>query len=242
LSITVSGEVEQHLSSEPLLIRRAHPVLAGIDRLLVTIVPPDAEPNKDGLVFGELEAAVKGRLKKAGFAVDFTVAGNLLEVPELRIDIDMLRLDEARQYVFRVQTSLARAVILSNQPSLHLKTDVWKTGSVMQAVALNTMAEEVTEAALNQVETFVGCCEATGPEASPPAARPPRGPVVAEPPEPAVWMVPVRRAYVASKNSKVFHRADCPWAKAIAPKNLVTYNIREKALEDGKRPCKRCNP
>jgi len=48
--------------------------------------------------------------------------------------------------------------------------------------------------------------------------------------------------YVASKNSKVFHKPECRWAKRIKPENLVGYNSRDKAIKAGKRPCKLCKP
>ena len=48
--------------------------------------------------------------------------------------------------------------------------------------------------------------------------------------------------YVASKNSKVFHRPDCKWAKRISPKNLIGYKSREEAIKSGRRPCGICGP
>jgi len=48
--------------------------------------------------------------------------------------------------------------------------------------------------------------------------------------------------YVASKNSKVFHKPECRWAKRIKPENLVGYSSRDEAIKAGKRPCKQCKP
>jgi len=48
--------------------------------------------------------------------------------------------------------------------------------------------------------------------------------------------------YVASKNSKVFHRPDCESAKKIAPGNLIGFKSREEAINSGRRPCKVCKP
>jgi hypothetical protein len=163
-------------------------------------------------------------------------------VPELRIDIDLLRLDGTEQYVFRVQTSLARAVILSHRPGLHFKPDVWKTSSVMQAVWPLEMPTKVMEIALGQVDTFIGCCSTADSEPSAPAAQASRPSPTAGSAGPAIRVAPAESTYVASKRSKVFHRATCPSASSIAPENLVSYRVREDALADGKRPCKRCNP
>jgi micrococcal nuclease len=48
--------------------------------------------------------------------------------------------------------------------------------------------------------------------------------------------------YVASKNSKVFHRPDCKWMKKINPKNLIGFKSREEAIRSGRRPCRVCGP
>ncbi|MFC1738830.1 Ada metal-binding domain-containing protein [Planctomycetota bacterium] len=53
---------------------------------------------------------------------------------------------------------------------------------------------------------------------------------------------PVKFKFVASKNSKVFHKPDCSSAKRIKPENLETYNSRDEAVKAGKRPCKQCKP
>jgi phosphatidylserine/phosphatidylglycerophosphate/cardiolipin synthase-like enzyme len=48
--------------------------------------------------------------------------------------------------------------------------------------------------------------------------------------------------YVTSKNSQVFHRANCGSAAKIAPRNLVRYSSREEAVSAGKKPCAECKP
>ncbi len=48
--------------------------------------------------------------------------------------------------------------------------------------------------------------------------------------------------YVASKESKVFHRSDCKWAKKISSRNFIGFRSREEAIKSGRRPCKSCGP
>ena len=60
--------------------------------------------------------------------------------------------------------------------------------------------------------------------------------------QPAVPVVPAAEGYVASRNSGVFHRADCKSAAKISAKNLVHYANRDEAIQAGKRPCHECNP
>ena len=48
--------------------------------------------------------------------------------------------------------------------------------------------------------------------------------------------------YVASRSSGVVHRSDCTYAARIKPANRVTYATLRAALDEGRRPCKRCLP
>jgi len=52
----------------------------------------------------------------------------------------------------------------------------------------------------------------------------------------------VTDGYVASRNSHVFHKADCKGAAKISEKNLIRYNTRDEAIQAGKRPSPDCNP
>jgi phosphatidylserine/phosphatidylglycerophosphate/cardiolipin synthase-like enzyme len=49
-------------------------------------------------------------------------------------------------------------------------------------------------------------------------------------------------SYVASKNSQVFHKADCKSATKISEKNLIHYATRDEAIQAGKKPCAECQP
>ncbi|MCF7956689.1 MAG: thermonuclease family protein [Phycisphaerae bacterium] len=48
--------------------------------------------------------------------------------------------------------------------------------------------------------------------------------------------------WVASKNSKVFHRSTCTFAKRMKKGTAIQFPTREKAIETGRRPCKTCKP
>ena len=48
--------------------------------------------------------------------------------------------------------------------------------------------------------------------------------------------------FVASKSSKVFHRSTCPHAKRLDPTKTITFQTRQEAEQNGRRPCKTCNP
>ncbi|MBS2032873.1 MAG: MBL fold metallo-hydrolase [Deltaproteobacteria bacterium] len=48
--------------------------------------------------------------------------------------------------------------------------------------------------------------------------------------------------FVASKNSKVFHKASCGGAEHIKAENKVNFATRKQALASGREPAKDCNP
>ncbi|MHB1035021.1 MAG: phospholipase D family nuclease [Pirellulales bacterium] len=65
---------------------------------------------------------------------------------------------------------------------------------------------------------------------------------MAQPADPPMAVIPTSAGYVASKNSAVFHKPDCKSAAKISAKNLVRYVSREEAVQEGKKPCRECNP
>ncbi len=65
---------------------------------------------------------------------------------------------------------------------------------------------------------------------------------VSSPPATPASAQPREWKYVASKQSEVFHRPDCKWARKISPGNLIGFNIRDEAVRSGRRPCRSCGP
>jgi len=154
----------------------------------------------------------------------------------------MLKLKDLQQYVYCIQTSLATKVSLSNEPPLCIKADVWKTEPAMQTVPVQSMPAAVTSAVLEHVEAFIHAYLAANPQTGQLSDVNNVSEAAKEQVKPAAKATPAEYKYVASKNSKVFHRPDCSSAKRIKPENLVGYNSRDEAISAGKRPCKRCKP
>ena len=246
LCVPALGEAELARVHKPVLLGWAYPELAGIDQLFVIVEPPDAEPNKDGLVWKELQAKAESKLKEAGIKITYAIVEKeilkRLDVPNIRVDINMLKLDHFQRYVFSIQASLSRAVQLKEQSGLLFKADVWKTEPVMQTVSVQSMPAAVTNAVLNQVETFISCYQIANQKPVQPADANDINAATKRRVRPIVGSTVVEYKYVASKNSKVFHRPECSSAKRIKPKNLVGYNNRDEAIKAGKRPCKICKP
>ena len=254
LSVSALARVELPLpTDESFLIGLSHPELAWIERLNVIVVPPDSEPNKNGLVWKELQAKIESKLKEAGIKIvdaieEEDISRRSLGIPDLRVDIDMLKLKDLQQYVFHIQTSFARSLnLFPSQARLTLiKSDVWKARAVMQVVSVENMPAEVTNVVLEQVETFICAYVVANPPDKQPADARTTDTVSQtaqrQQAKPAAKPAVAKYKYVASKNSKVFHKPECSSAKRILPKNLVGYNGRDEALKAGKRPCKICKP
>ena len=116
----------------------------------------------------------------------------------------------------------------------------------MQTVATEDMPAAVTGIVNQHLEEFIhaylaanqkvgNSADATTGKTAWPAAQ-------KEPIKAAAKPETTEYEYVASKNSKVFHKAECEWAKKIKPENLTGYSSRDEAVRAGKRPCKQCKP
>ncbi|MHC4482417.1 MAG: hypothetical protein ACYSW4_02590 [Planctomycetota bacterium] len=243
------GELEVPRYDEPVLLGQPNPALAGISELYVIIEPPDAEPNKDGLVWEALDEKVKLRLKEAGIktASVHRIGGKRTKppgfpIPDLRVCVDMLKLADSQQYVFYIRTSLVSKVSLLKEPRRYIVADVWKIEPAMEAIPAQIMPAKVTEVVLEQVEAFIICYLVANPDGVQPADANSVSAALKEQAKPTVKPAAAKYKYVASKRSSVFHGLDCGWAERISPKNLVSYNSRDEAIRAAKRPCKRCKP
>lgn len=258
LSAAVLGEVESASPTprgelpppedKPLLPAQPNPTLTGIRQLYIVILPPDAEPNKDGLNWKNLEATVESKISQSGIKIARAIQRERilrsLAVPELRIDINMLKIEEPVQYIFHIETSLAKKVYLTKDSSRCIKVDLWKTEPTMRAVSAEGMPAAVTSAVLEQVEAFIHAhLAANSPNKRPSGSDANDISTAAEEQvEPAAESTPAEYKYVASKNGKVFHKPDCIWVKRIKPENLIGYSSREEAINAGKKPCNLCKP
>ncbi len=230
------------------LIGQAHPALKGINRLYVIVEPGAPGEGKDGLIWADLQKQIEDKIKKVGIEIEPGIhlgkGMRAHNVPELRVYMELLKFADSDLYVFRTQVALATMVYLQQQ-DLYFKAEVWKSDAAMQAAKVKDMPDFVTNAILVQVEAFLQSHSAANPQgvkSSNVGDRP-----VSRPIQPREAKQPTRPAtaeyqFVASKNSKVFHRPDCEWAQKIKQENLVRFKTREDAINSGRRPCKICKP
>ena len=52
----------------------------------------------------------------------------------------------------------------------------------------------------------------------------------------------VESVYIGNKKSHVFHRSTCSSASSMSEKNKVEFSSRDEAIEEGYKPCGKCNP
>lgn len=229
------------------LIGRPHPELIGIKALYFDIVMPKAETKEHASTWDSLKNRAENMLKDAGIdLVPQIHDGIAITSPELKVNINMLKLDDSQQCVVHIQTCLSRNVVLKYQPALGLKADVWKTDAVMRLVPIRDIPSSVTNVILWQVDAFIFAHRlarlASGKSTDANDIATVLPVVTPRQTTPVVKPTTAKYKYVASKNSKVFHKADCRWAQRIKPTNLVTFSTREQAIQAGKRPCKQCKP
>lgn len=216
-------------SDESVLIAPANPALAGLKQLYVILEPSNTKPGQAGLIWEELQKKVEDKIRETGIKI---APGIHLgkgfrdhNIPELRVYMEMLKFADLQLYVFRMQVSLGTRVYLK-QRNIFFKADAWQAKPVMQAVSVKNMPVEVTDVVLEQVEAFVHAWLAANPQGVKPFAK----------------SAAAEYKYVASKNSKVFHKPDCSSAKKIKPENLIGYDNMSEITKDAKRPCKLCKP
>ena len=227
-------------------MNQPHPAFAGIDKLHVVVLRYGAKRDKDAPFLEQLEASVEEKLSRAGIELDTPTADNILSIPELRIYISTLSLEDSQQRVFHIRTALARAVRLKNKQNPVFKADIWQAAPEMLAVSAENMPENITNVLLGQVEGFINIYKATNPPGTKPSdpgiKETASSKIPGKQDETDVNSAVSEHKYVASKSSSVFHKPECRWAKNISEGNLVSYTSKDEAIKAGKRPCKTCNP
>jgi hypothetical protein len=223
-----------------------YPMLEDVRRVSVTIDHAGLEPNEPPVNWANMLSKTEGRLKKAGIEIAPVLGVRLADIPDLRITMKMLALPDTEQFVFHIETSLYRVVDLAEDAHIKIFTPVWTSSTTMQSAVAEDVNDSVSKAALKQVNEFISAWKTA--QAKTPVTEPNdnhKKPVKQSVDQPATALKPavsVQDTYIASKNSKVFHKTDCSMTKTISADNLVTFASRAEAINNGRRPCKKCNP
>jgi hypothetical protein len=164
------------------------------------------------------------------------------EVPELTVEITLIRPGQSDQTVFSLQTSLARAVVLQGRDNITLKAPVWKTQPALGLTSGETLHSRIAAAVAEQVQAFLKARKDTDESAEHFPSSPAHTSPAKTAADPTPTITTAEYHYVASKNSQIFHKSDCRFAKRITQGNLVSYENREQAVKAGKKPCTICKP
>lgn len=236
MSATVMGAMKPHSPSDkPFAMSQPHPALIGIEGLRAVLLRSGVDPVIDGLHWTQLKADAIDELNQAQIKLIAGPVDGIANIPELRVYINLLRLANA-QYVFRIQTSVARSVRLKEQDHPVFKADLWMLNPVFDTVSAEEMPIRITKVVLGQIKAFIRAYRTANPQ-SDHKANETNTSLTERDTSPTTV-----HEYVASNSSAIFHKPGCRWAKNISPENLVTYTNKEQAIKAGKRPCKWCKP
>ncbi|MFC1634564.1 Ada metal-binding domain-containing protein [Planctomycetota bacterium] len=243
LTVPVQGRIQSPSLSERLILTsRPHPALVGIDGFRAILFRSGADPGADGLDWAQLKVDVTGKLNQEKIKLFTGTADGIENIPELRVYVNLLKLGDSKQYVFRIQTSVARSVCLKGQESPVFKADLWMLNLTFEVVSVNNMPARITEVVLGQIKAFIRAYRIANPPGQSILDTKTSEASSQNPTETDTRSPSVGHGYVASNSSDIFHKPECRWAKNISPENLVTYKSREQAVKAGKRPCKWCKP
>ena len=137
----------------------------------------------------------------------------------LTVHVDILKIEDQQKLVFYSSAFFSKNMAVQ-------RIILWENHAPLKVTETKTARAEIEETILSQVDSFLKVCIA--------------GPAVITTKDTSDTAAKAK--FVSSKNSKVFHKIDCSSAKRIKSANKIFYNSRTQAIEDGKRPCKRCKP
>jgi hypothetical protein len=245
-----------------------NPALADVNRLYITIKLRNTNRGQKLLPGVQIEQQIEQQARKTFQNCDINIIDTNVDpnsplatlakgrlgsvsnlrwsnVPEFHIEVDFLNLPDTDQCVFRLQTSFSKSAQLDGGPKAIMKADVWKDEPIMRLVASKDLIESVIADVNWQTRAFIGswsAARAAGKKSDVSQTKPQSRKTTAEKDTKPAKQQAVESTFVASRNSDVFHKANCSSAKRISANNLVNYATRDEAITAGKKPCERCNP
>jgi len=243
LGASLGGLRDLSPSADTTLLIATDRALAGVEQFRVDLVTQDAAQVEKLIDLPKLRAQIATRFDEAGIKHSDDEAGMH---PRLVVQIEGVPVPQCKQYVCRVQTSVSRVVTCPGPRELQIEAEVWRLRPMMKVAAASDAGKMITEAALMQVEAFIGTYKATRKLQDRAKAAEPNMPgsasVGQSDPSQQNLQAVSQFPFVASKSGLVFHRPDCRWAQNISDENRLGYKTRDEAMQSGKRPCKSCKP
>lgn len=227
-----------------------YPMLEDVRAVSVTIDHAGVEPNAPPIDWASLNLQITRKLNSVGIRIAPISGGRVhqsADMSELRVTVIMLSMPETEQFIFHIETSLHRMVSIPEKTEIQFSAPVWKSSVAMQSTPVDDVNGAITKAAMRQVELFINAHHIAiiKPTSIPDANTPKKLPGTSLTPLPTAAAKPAAatsQAYIASKNSKVFHLVKCTSAATISPENIVSFATKDEAVSSGRKPCKKCNP
>jgi len=175
------------------------------------------------------------------------------DIFKLGVDIATLTIENSNKIVFTTRTSVSKGVYISKDTSFKVPADIFISPLRVEICDADSLEQKIKTRVLADLRLYIdqylkrgvltgrfSASSATDTDVISSSNDSSNIEKNTRPPRKSDEVVEYK--YVASKNSKVFHRSDCSSAKRIKPENIIYYKTRAQALKDSKRPCSRCKP
>ncbi len=197
------------------------------------------ETGVDGRLKALLKTRVRGQLKSASIQ---TASNFDVNCAMLNVQLEQLPTLEPNNCIYRLQLHLKRNASLYTNNSV-MPCVVWSSEPLHAMIETHAAQPRLEKALTEQMRALIEAihiCKEDEPEkdSMPKTAIPEKTLHRRREPKPDA----TKKMLVASKSSTVFHKVDCTSVGRIKEGNAVYYSTREEAANDGKRPCKNCNP
>jgi len=214
-----------------IVVLNVSPIFAGqvfhpVDTLELEIIPPESIADINETFWLDITQKIEEKITAASIKLPQkrpALTRKQSPYDKLTIHIDILKIGKQDKLVFHSAAFFSKK-LPDNQ--VDQRIILWKNQGELKITEIKTARTKMEDAILSQVEIFLKVCIAS--------------PAVITPKDASSEAVDAK--YVSSKNSKIFHKIDCSSAKRIKSANKISYKNRVQAIEDAKRPCKRCKP
>jgi hypothetical protein len=164
------------------------------------------------------------------------------ETPIFYVKLNTYKHPYLQLYSYGCKVALIERVSLRRRANVTYLAQTWWTPILVGTVSKEQMPGAIQSCVGGRLMEFIDAYLAANPQIS----RPPDTTDITVKPEkvtkPDVKPAVAEQKYIASKNSRVFHKSYCHSLKRISAKNLVSYSSKDEATEACKRPCKTCEP
>lgn len=219
--------------------------LRGINAITIE-VSCSRDAKEAGLTEENIGENIRKQLEEAGIKIMPSQAwGRVPGRCRVRIRIKTYQPPRQELFIYNLEVHLLQTVTLERNPKTKIDATTWELTWLAYGYK-NRLAEAIPANLKIMANSFIRDYRQANPQGGKLSdANDTNNVPVTDPKEqtkPVAKSTVAEYRYVASKNSKVFHKPECSWAKRIKPENLVGYDSRDKAIKAGKRPCKLCKP